>query len=51
MTEKFAKMIGEKTTEMMQKMSGAGFKSDENIDLMIERFEDMVTETDKIRKA
>ena len=36
MTEKFAKTTGEKTTEMMRKVSGARFKSDENIDLMID---------------
>ena len=51
MTEKFAKTIEEKTTDMMRKISGAGFKSDENIDLMIDRFEDMVTEIERIKLA
>ena len=36
MTEKFAKTTREKTTEMMRKVSGDGFKFDENIDLMID---------------
>ena len=35
----------------MRKISGAGFKSDENIDLMIDRFRDMITETKKIKLA
>ena len=51
MTEKFAKTTREKTTEMMRKVIGAGFKFDENIDLMIDWFEEMVTETDKIKLA
>ena len=36
---------------MMRKIIGAGFKSDENIDLIIDIFGDMITETKKIRLA
>ena len=51
MTEKFAKTIGEKTVEMMRRISGNGFWSDEKIDMMIDRFEEMITETEKIKLA
>ena len=34
---------------MMRKISGNGFKSDDKIDVMIDRFEDMVTERKKIK--
>ena len=49
MIEKFTKTTGEKTLEMMRKISGNGFKSDDKIDVMIDRFEDMVTERKKIK--
>ena len=49
MSEKFDKNMGEKTSEMMIKISGEGFKSDENIDKMIDRFGDMILEMKKIR--
>ena len=35
----------------MRRISGNGFKSDEKLDMMIDRFEEMITETDKIRLA
>ena len=35
MSEKFDKNMGEKTSEMMRKISGEGFRSDENMDKMI----------------
>ena len=51
MTEKFDKNMSEKTSEMMRKISGEGFKSDENVDKMIDRFGDMILEMKKIRLA
>ena len=33
----------------MRKISGNGFKSDDKIDVMIDRFEDMLTERKKIK--
>ena len=51
MTEKFAKTTSEKTSDMMKKISGNGFKSEDKIDVMIDRFEEMITETENIRLA
>ena len=51
MTEKFDKNLSEKTNDMMRKISGEGFKSDENVDKMIDRFGDMITEMKKIKLA
>ena len=51
MTEKFDKNLSEKTTEMMRKISGKGFKSEENIDNKIDRFGDMIMEIEKIKLA
>ena len=48
MSEKFDKNMGEKTSEMMRKISGEGFRSDENVDKMIDRFGDMILEMKKI---
>ena len=36
---------------MMRKISSKGFKSDENMDKMIDRFGDMITEMKKIKLA
>ena len=49
MSEKFDKNMGEKTSEMMRKISGEGFRSDENVDKMIDRFGDLILEMKKIR--
>ena len=51
MTEKFAKTASEKTADMMRKISENGFKTDEKLDVMIDRFEEMIPEIDKIRLA
>ena len=51
MTEKFDKNLSEKTNEMMRKIGGEGFKSDENVDKMIDRFGDMIIEMKKIKLA
>ena len=51
MTEKFAITMGEKTAEMMRKISGKSFKSEEKIDVMIDKFEELVTEVEKIKLA
>ena len=42
MSEKYDRNMGEKTSEMMRKISGEGFKSDESVDKMIDRFGDMI---------
>ena len=38
MSEKYDRNMGEKTREMMRKIRGEGFKSDEIVDKMIDRF-------------
>ena len=38
MSEKFDRNMGEKTLEVMKKISGEGFKSDESVDEMLDRF-------------
>ena len=42
MSEKFDRNMGEKTLEMMRKISGEGFKSDESVDRIMDRFRDMI---------
>ena len=51
MTKKFDKNLSEKTSDMMRKISGEGFKSDENVDRMIDRFGDIILEMKKIKLA
>ena len=51
MSEKYDRNMGEKTSEMMRKISGEGFKSDESVDKMIDRFRDMILEMKRIRLA
>ena len=51
MSEKFDRNMGEKTLEMMRKISGEGFKSDESVDKMMDRFGDMIVEMKKINLA
>ena len=51
MIEKFAKTTGEKTVEMMRKISGNSFKTEEKIHVMIDKFEEKVTEVEKIKLA
>ena len=51
MSEKFDRNMGEKMLEMMRKISGEGFKSDESVDKMMDRFGDMIVEMKKIRLA
>ena len=49
MNEKFDRNLSEKTSDMMRKISDKGFKSDESVDKMIDRFGDMMVEIEKIR--
>ena len=42
MSEKFDRNMGEKTLEMMRKISGEGFKADESVDKMMDRFGDEI---------
>ena len=51
MSKKFDRNKGEKTLEMMRKISGEEFKSDESVDKMIDRFGDMIVEMKKINLA
>ena len=51
MTEKYTKTTSEKTSDMMKKISRNGFKSEDKIDVMIYRFEEIITETEKMRLA
>ena len=51
MSEKFDRNMGEKTLEMMRIISGEGFKADESVDKMMDRFGDMIVEMKKIRLA
>ena len=51
MTEKFDKNLSEKTNDMMRKICGEGFKSNENVDKIIDKFGDMITEMKKIKLA
>merc|ERR1712175_39068 len=48
-SEKFDRNMGQKTFEMMRMISGEGFKSDESVDKMMDRFGDMIVEMKKIR--
>ena len=50
-TKKFDKNLSEKTSDIMRKISGEGFKSDENVDRMIDRFGDIILEMKKIKLA
>ena len=51
MSEKFERNTGEKTLEVMKKISGEGFKTDESVDKMLDRFEQMMAEIEKVRLA
>ena len=51
MTEKFSKTTSEKTSDMMKKISGDGFRSEEKIDVKIDKFEEMVIEIENIKLA
>ena len=51
MTEKFDRNMSEKMIDMMRKISGEGFRSDESVDKMVDRFEDMILEMKKIKLA
>ena len=49
MSEKFSKTTGEKMSSSMNKISN--FKADENVDKLIDKFEELITETDKLKLA
>ena len=49
MSEKYDRNMGEKTSEMMRKISGEGFKSDESVNKIMDRFGDMIVEMKKIK--
>ena len=49
MTEKFSKTTREKMSSLVNKISN--FKADENVDKLIDKFEELITETDKLKLA
>ena len=49
MTEKYSRTKGEKMLEVMKNISG--FKTDEKVEVLMDRFEDMVMEVDRIELA
>ena len=49
MSEKYSKTTGEKVSDVMRKISN--FKMDEKVDVLIDKFEEMVTETEKLKLA
>ena len=49
MSEKYDRNMGEKASEMMRKISGEGFESDESVDKMIYRFGVMIVEMKRIK--
>ena len=51
MSEKFDRNMGEKTMEKLRKISGEGFKSDESVDKIMDRFRDMIVGMKKINLA
>ena len=51
MSEKFDRNVGVKRIEIMRKVSGEVFKSDESVDKMMDRFGDMIVEMKKINLA
>ena len=51
MIEKFAKTTGEKTVEIMRKISWNSFRAEKKIGFMIDKFEEMATEIEKIKLA
>ena len=51
MREKFDRNMGEKTIEMMRKICGEGFNSDESVDKMMDIFGDIIVKMKKIKLA
>ena len=48
LSDKYAKTLGERTQDMMRMISGSNFKSEEKIEMKIDKFEEMVTKVDRI---
>ena len=48
LSEKYAKNLGERTQDTMRMISGSSFKSEDKIEMEIDKFEEMVTEVDRI---
>ena len=51
MTEKFSKTTSEKTSDIMKKIGGDGFRTDDKIDVKIDKFEEMVIEIENVKLA
>ena len=49
LAERYDRNTSEKTLGVMRKISGDGFKAEESVDKMIDRFEDMVLEVKKVK--
>ena len=48
LSEKYAKNLGERTQDTMRMISGSNFKTEDKIEMKIDKFEEMVTEVDRI---
>ena len=51
LSEKFERNTSEKTLEVMKKISGECFKSDESVEKMDDRFGEMLVEIERIKLA
>ena len=48
LSEKYAKNLGERKEDNMRMISGSNFKTEDKIEMKIDKFEEMVTEVDRI---
>ena len=51
MGEKFDRNVGEKMIEVLKKISGEGFKTDESTEKILDKFEQMMIEMDEVKLA
>ena len=48
LSEKYAKNLGERTQDTMRMISGSNFKTEDKIEMKIDKFEEMLTEVERI---
>ena len=51
LSEKYEKSISEKIMDVIKKISGEGYKAEENVDKMLDKFEQMMAEIEKVKLA
>ena len=51
LSEKYEKSTSEKIMDILKKINGEGFKTEENVDSMIDKFEQMMAEIEKVKLA